>query len=366
MREGVAVEGEDGRVQMITLTIAPVSERHGDNPLFLVLFADQGQTLTRDEALNRTNTTQDDAAFHLERELRETRERLQSLIEEYETSLEELKSSNEELLSVNEEMQSTNEELEASKEELQSVNEELHTVNSDLNLKIEALDHANSDLQNLFESTNIATLFLDEDLVIRRFTPAMTKIFNILPGDRGRPLTDLSAQFSLPNLSEDIAATLAGRGPIERRVAHTNSNAHYLVRLGPYRNGDKKTVGVVVTFVDVTKLTEAEQHQRILLAEVQHRTRNLLAVVQSIATQTVGRGGSVDDFSIRLAALGRVQNLISQSTDDEIGLREVVHLELDAHGGGLDDNVHVNGPPVALSVEQVQALSPYMSWQRIR
>jgi two-component system CheB/CheR fusion protein len=133
MREGVAVEGEDGRVQMITLTIAPVSERHGDNPLFLVLFADQGQTLTRDEALNRTNTTQDDAAFHLERELRETRERLQSLIEEYETSLEELKSSNEELLSVNEEMQSSNEELEASKEELQSVNEELHTVNNDLN-----------------------------------------------------------------------------------------------------------------------------------------------------------------------------------------------------------------------------------------
>jgi two-component system CheB/CheR fusion protein len=117
-----------------------------------------------------------------------------------------LKSSNEELLSVNEEMQSTN--------------EELHTVNSDRNIKMEALDQANSDLRNLFESTDIATLFLDEHLVIRSFTPAMTKIFNLRPVDHGRPLKDLSAQFSLTNLSEDIAATLAGRGPIERRIAH--------------------------------------------------------------------------------------------------------------------------------------------------
>jgi two-component system CheB/CheR fusion protein len=185
----------------------------------------------------------------------------------------------------------------------------------------------------------------------------MTNIFNLRPGDRGRQLTDLSAQFSLPNLSGDIAATLAGRGPIERRVADPTGNAHYLVRLGPYRNGNRKTVGVVVTFVDVTTLTQAEQHQRILLAEVQHRTRNLLAVVQSIATQTVGRGASIEDFSTRLAALGRVQNLVSESSDDAIGLGEVVRLELDAHGGGLDGNVNVDGPPVALSAEQVQALA---------
>ena len=355
-REGLAVEGEDGRVQMIALTITPASGQHGDNPLLLVLFVDQGTTLTREEALDRADLSRDGTALQLERELRETRERLQSLIEEYETSLEEIKSSNEELISVNEELQSTNEELEASKEELQSVNEELHTVNSDLGVKIDALDSANSDLQNLFESTDVATLFLDNDLVIRSFTPAMTKIFNILPGDRGRPFTDLSAQFSLPNLAEDIAATLEGRGPIERRIAHTNSKAHYLVRLGPYRNGDKKTVGVVVTFIDVTGITRAEQRQRILLAEVQHRTRNLLAVVQAIATQTVGRGGSVDAFSVRLTALGRVQNLISQSNSDEIDLQEIVRLELEAHGG-LNDNVSLAGPPVTLGVDQVQALA---------
>src|SRR3546814_4012284 len=114
-------------------------------------------------------------------------------LEEYETAVEELKSSNEELVSVNEELQSTNEELEASKEELQSLNEELHTVNAELNGKVDALDHANSDLQNLFDSTQVAAVFLDRNLVIRSFTPAVTRIFNILPSDQGRPITDLSS-----------------------------------------------------------------------------------------------------------------------------------------------------------------------------
>jgi two-component system CheB/CheR fusion protein len=356
-REGVAVEGEDGRVQRIMLTISPVTGHDGGEPLFLVLFADQGPTLSREEALSRPHALQDGAEIQLEQDLRDTRERLQSMIEEYETALEELKSSNEELVSVNEELQSTNEELEASKEELQSVNEELHTVNADLNVKVEALDYANSDLQNLFNSTGVATLFLNKDLAIRDFTPAMTKIFNILPSDRGRPITDLSTQFNLPDLTGDIAAVLADQRTMDRRIAQTNGNAHYLLRLGPYRNGDQKIAGVVVSFVDVTSLTQAEAHQRVLLAEVQHRTRNLLAVVQSIATQTVGRSGSVEDFSSRLAALGRVQNLISQTSNDKIDLADIVRLELDAHGGGLDGNVSINGPPVSLCFEHVQALA---------
>src|SRR5262249_39847489 len=112
-------------------------------------------------------------------------------IEELETANEEFRSSNEELLSVNEELQSTNEELETSKEELQSVNEELQTVNNELSSKIDELDRANSDLNNLFQSTQIATIFLDRNLVIRSFTPAITKLFNLIPSDRGRPLTDI-------------------------------------------------------------------------------------------------------------------------------------------------------------------------------
>ena len=165
--------------------------------------------------------------------MRETRERLQASVEEYETALEELKSSNEELVSVNEEQQSTNEELEASKEELQSVNEELQTLNGELNAKIDALDQANSDLQNLFDSTEVATIFLDRSLVIRSFTPAVGKIFNILPTDRGRPITDLSARLRLPDFAADLKQVFATRQLVERRAEALAGDRTYLVRLAP-------------------------------------------------------------------------------------------------------------------------------------
>ena len=299
---------------------------------------------------------QDGAALQLERELRDTRERLQSLIEEYETALEELKSSNEELVSVNEELQSTNEELEASKEELQSVNEELHTVNAELNGKVEALDHANADLQNLFDSTDVATVFLDADLVIRSFTPAVANVFAILPGDRGRPITDLASRIDLPDLAADVAAVLAGGDPIERRVGDQLGGAHYLVRISPYRAADRRTRGVVVTFVDVTSVTRAEHQQKVLIAELHHRTRNLLTVVQAIATLTLGRGGTIKSFSERLAALGRAQALLSQTGEDVLDLGEVVRLELSAHPAA-DGRVTIAGPPIPLGPKHVQALA---------
>ena len=130
----------------------------------------------------------------LERELRDARaSECRSTVEENETALEELKSANEELHSVNEELQSTNEELETSKEEIQSMNEELQTVNAQLAGKVDELDRANSDLRNLFESTRVATIFLDRNLVMRSFTPAVVGIYNLIPSDRGRPLTDIPA-----------------------------------------------------------------------------------------------------------------------------------------------------------------------------
>ncbi len=356
VREAVAVEGDDGRVQFITLTVDPMGEHDGDEPLFLVLFAENGPSLSREEARGHVTTT-DGATAQLERELREARERLQSMVEEYETALEEVKSSNEELVSVNEELQSTNEELEASKEELQSFNEELHTINAELNSKIEALDRANTDLQNLFESTDIATVFLDCHLVIRGFTPAVTKVFNILPGDRGRPITDLSSRFALPSLAQDMADVLAGSGLVERRVAHNEGRIHYLVRLTPYRDSDQRTKGVVVTFVDVTELTRAEQRQRLLVAELHHRTRNLLIVVQSIAAQTLGKGGTLQSFNERLGALGRVQGMLSSVSDSGIDLAEVIRLELTAHSAADDGRISVEGPSVPLDLETAQVLA---------
>ncbi len=140
--------------------------------------------------------------------LRSTREELQSVTEEHETAVEELRSSNEELHSVNEELQSTNEELETSKEEIQSVNEELHTVNSQLQDKVEELDRVNNDLKNLFDSTQIATVFLDRHMVVRGFTPAIASIYNLIPSDTGRPLTDIASGLRYDTLREDTASVL--------------------------------------------------------------------------------------------------------------------------------------------------------------
>ncbi|HTI02482.1 MAG TPA: CheR family methyltransferase [Acidisoma sp.] len=355
-RDGVSLDTEEGGVQIVNLTIEPLGDRTGGEPLFLVLFTDYGPVLSRDDAPAQAQARHDGVAAHTERELRETRDRLQSMIEEYETALEELKSSNEELVSVNEEMQSTNEELEASKEELQSVNEELHTVNAELNGKVDALDRANSDLQNLFESTDVATVFLDTKFVIRSFTPAVTKIFDILPTDKGRPITAFSSRLHFPSFAQDIQAVFASANSIEKRIESDPRGAHYLARLAPYRSRDQKIEGVVVTFIDVTNLTQSEARQRLLIAELQHRTRNLLAVVQSLAQQTLGRGGSLEGFMTRLAALGRVQSLVSGSMDDDIDLGDIIRLELQAIGAA-DGKITVSGPPVALGFDLIQTFA---------
>jgi two-component system CheB/CheR fusion protein len=354
-RDGVALEGESGSVQIVNILIEPLAN-NGSEPLYLIVFLDQGPVLSHNEALMRASLVHEGAALHVERELRETRDRLQSMIEEYETALEELKSSNEELVSVNEEMQSTNEELEASKEEIQSVNEELHTVNAELSNKVEALDRANSDLQNLFESTNVATVFLDKAMMIRSYTPMVARIFNILPGDRGRPITDLSSRLSLADFAGDIERVLAGQGLLERRVKTEDGATHYLVRLSPYRDGYGKIEGVVIAFIDVTNITHAEERQAVLIAELEHRTRNLLTVVQSLAQRTIGKGEVLEAFSSRLAALGRVQSLVSSGQADRIDLGHIVRLELDAVGAPLDGNVRVLGPPVSLGFDLLQML----------
>ncbi len=376
---GLLVGLDDGRQQVLTLTMDPFQEVAGE-PLFLVLF--QVAAAEPEAAGARSEPVAKETAVRTERELRDTRERLQSTIEEYETALEELKVSNEELTSVNEEMQSTNEEMEASKEELQSLNEEMQTVNAELHAKVEALDLANTDLSNLFESSNVATVFLDRRLTIRSFTPAVTRVFKILPGDRGRPITDLASLIPLPGFTDDVTTVLGGGAVIERHITPDNPSAiSYLVRIAPYRDLEHRADGVVVTFLDVSGLARAEGRQRILIAELQHRTRNLLALVQAIATQTLGKGGSLDSFVDRLCALGRVQGLLSQATQDEVDLTDVVELELEAYaqragdragagaGAGAGDGaadggtrrrgsqVTITGSPVLLQRERVQTLA---------
>ncbi|WP_445658915.1 CheR family methyltransferase [Achromobacter sp. NCFB-sbj8-Ac1-l] len=355
VRKDVVVEDDDGRVQRVSLTVEPLAARHESEPLYLILFDDQGPVLSRDEAQAHARMLRHDAAQHMETELRDTRERLQSMIEEYETALEELKSSNEELLSVNEELQSTNEELEASKEELVSLNEELHTVNAELHGKVDELDRSNSDLHNLFESTAIATLFLDQNLIIRSFTPAVSDVFNILPGDCGRPITDLASRFDLPSFASDIQQVYDRYQPIERRIAGTLDGKHYLLRLVPYRGSDSQVDGVVVTFIDITQVTRAERRHRILISELQHRTRNLLALVKNVARRTLGEGEPFKRLDTRLAALDRVQGLLGESGNEKIEFGGMLRRELDAVGN--EHQITLAGPSVQVLPERIQTLA---------
>jgi two-component system CheB/CheR fusion protein len=193
----------------------------------------------------------------LERELLSTRESLQATIEELQTSNEEFKSANEELQSTNEELQSANEEMETSKEELQSLNEELTTVNAEAEAKALELSRANDDILNLFNSTQIATLFLDNHLRIKRYAEPVRRIFRLIPSDLGRPLSDLANQLEYPSLLQDCRAVLQSLTPKTAEV-RTRDGHWFLMRIMPYRTAENAVDGVVATFVDIQPVKSAE------------------------------------------------------------------------------------------------------------
>ncbi len=193
----------------------------------------------------------------LQQELQQSKDSLQALVEELQTSNEELQSTNEELVSANEELQSTN-------EELQAVNEELHSVNAEHERKIALLTELHDDMDNLLRSTRLGTLFLDRDLAIRKFTPAVSEYVSVLDRDVGRPIEHLATQVGGPAFLADLRRVLATGEKVERPV-ELPTLSHVLVRALPYVDGDGVAAGVVVTFVDVTDLRQAlERTQRVL------------------------------------------------------------------------------------------------------
>ena len=351
VRDRVAVQINGGD-QMISLAIEPVTE--GNEIGYGIVFIDRGPIRTEQEGVGAAVPENEDATVkQIEKELQETRERLQSTIEELETANEEFRSSNEELLSVNEELQSTNEELKTSKEELQSVNEELQTVNTELSIKIDELDRANADLYNLFQSTQIATIFLDRNLVVRSFTPAVTKLFNLIANDRGRPLTDIVSRIDYPDIEQDMRRVCGGGGVAERSVTVAGGSEHYLVRVLPYRGPNNDIDGVLLTFVDVTNIAAAEEHQKVLTSELSHRVKNTLAVVSSIAERTLPDGEPKTDLLGRFHALGHTHDLLSNGGWTEAPLREVIATELAPYGA----HITVSGPPVRLKPQAALLLA---------
>ncbi len=251
------------RREAVNLVVEPLGEdADRDGGLFLVAFQDLGVRLPPSFA---SLSAHDDTESVAE-DLAVARERLQTLAEELETSNEELQSANEEYQSVNEELQSSNEELETSKEELQSINEELATLNSELNARNETLVDLNSDLTNLIDSTSIATLFLDRELRIRRFTPATLEIFNVREGDQGRPITDIVSRLAKDGLLDDVREVLRTLIPVRREVTLQSGERVFQMQVRPYRGTNNIINGVVVTFVDISERIQAEFARSYLAA----------------------------------------------------------------------------------------------------
>jgi len=232
----------------------------------------------------------------LEYELRQTRENLQATIEELETTNEEQQATNEELTAANEELQSTN-------EELHSVNEELHTVNSEYQIKIAELTEVTNDIDNLLESTDIGVVFLDSNLNIRKYTPAATRDINLLPADIGRSFEDLAYHFDYPGLSDDMRRVLSLGEAIEKEV-ESRTSEHLLVRIHPYRAGNQLTVGIVLTFVNISDMKRIEN----ALAQVETRYQHLFQsemfgiVLGDLRTRTVV---DANDAYLKLLQLSR-------------------------------------------------------------
>ena len=247
----------NGHFTRVNLRVQRLAQPEPLRGLFLVAFEelDPEHTAPLPSAVDDSTTSRRFA--DLERELAQSKEFHQGTVEELETTNEELKSANEELQSMNEELQSANEELETSKEEMQSLNEELQTVNLELQSKVEELSRTNDDMKNLLNATEIGTIFLDNDLNIKRHTEQAKRIIRLIPSDVGRPIGDIVSNLDYSTLVEDAREVLRTLAFKEAEV-RSEDGSWYLMRIMPYRTTDNVIDGLVITFVNVTKVKRLE------------------------------------------------------------------------------------------------------------
>ena len=252
----------NGGYQTVNVSIKSIGKDDNLPPMLMIAFHDvEAKPAQAAKARPERAVPEKNRVSQLERDLKASQENLQTAVEQLETSNEELKSANEELQSTNEEMQSTNEELETSKEELQSVNEELVTVNTELQGKIEELASSNHDMKNLFDNIKIPTLFLDNHLLVKRFTAETKKVINLIPSDIGRPLSDIVSNLDEMNLVEacqEVVETLT----LKEAEVRTKKGLWYLMRIMPYRAEENIIKGVVITFTDINRHKDNEQRLR--------------------------------------------------------------------------------------------------------
>ncbi|HEX5110481.1 MAG TPA: CheR family methyltransferase [Vicinamibacterales bacterium] len=323
---GVRLEGEL-RDRRVNIYVRPVL-REGDpaKGFFLILFEEAEVPDTVPEPSLQLSSASESLSRQLEEELSRVKGQLRATIEQYETQVEEAKASNEELQAMNEELRSAAEELETSKEELQSVNEELTTVNQELKIKIEELGLTNNDFQNLINSTDIGTIFLDRALRVKLSTPKAQDIFNLLASDIGRPLSDITSKLLHDALHEDVRQVLERLQTIEREV-QTRQKRWFLMRILPYRTTDDRIDGVVITFQDITGRRAAEQRVRAS----EERLRLLIDSATDYAIFTMTLEGVIDSWN------AGAQRMFGYGAEEIIGQPAAVLFTPEDRAAGVPD-----------------------------
>ncbi|MFL6520155.1 MAG: PAS domain S-box protein [Chthoniobacterales bacterium] len=283
-----------GGSEMVSLEVRPMGAKDEAQGFFLLLFHKESGALDRAADMPAAQPP----SIEAEDQIEILKQQLNATVEQYEAANEELKASNEELQAMNEELRSATEELETSKEELQSVNEELTTVNYELKSSVEELSRTNSDLNNLMSSTDIGTIFLDRGLRILRFTPSAQKIFNLIPTDMGRPLSDITSGLKYQGFIRDAEKVLKDLVTIEREVQVGENDTWHLTRIAPYRSTEDRIAGVVATFIDIGERKKAEEQVRASAA----RYQTLFELVP-VAVYTTDAEGNILEYNHRAVNL---------------------------------------------------------------
>jgi two-component system CheB/CheR fusion protein len=343
----------------VEVTACPLDGRGDGEGLVLVSFSAGARDLaTRVAPAAKRKSASRAPERDYEDELREARDELQSVVEEYETANEELKAANEEATSVNEELQATNEELESSKEELQSLNEELNAVNAELERKVAALDEASDDLKNLLAGNDIATIFLDERMRIKWFTPAVTALFDILDGDIGRPIGNLAQKFTDGDLVGKAQAAVAKLAHSEGEV-RTDDGRCFSLRVQPYRTRDNRIAGAVASFVDVTALKSTQKEiaaARDYAEAIIGTVRDPLLVLDGDLRVVSANPAFYAMFQIRPADIeGRPFLEIENRQWDTPKLRELLETMLPEQGEVVDFEVEHDFPKLGKRIVLVNA-----------
>ncbi len=313
---------QDGKQVFLNITVRPLPQEAGPPGLVLVVFDEV------EESMPLLTAESGDSArvlliAQMEDEIRQLKLHLQDTIENSETSTEEMKASNEELQAINEELRSATEELETSKEELQSMNEELVTVNYELKVKVEERGNINDDLQNLISSSEIATIFVNRGMRVKRYTPDAVRLFNLIPTDLGRSLFDITSRLDYPDLADDTASAFKDLRTVERHVTSADGR-QYVARILPYRTADDKIEGAILNFFDITDLRAAEAKVRA----GEERLRTVAATTRDFAIITTDPAGLITTWN-------RAAERIFGYTEEEMLQRPIASIftpEDQAHG----------------------------------